>query len=304
MQNRQTCGQFFEPLQKNMPQVRDYGTILLVSIAIKEQQPPLMLFKKFSISNSINSTTSVSRSLNSEVFLTSLRLEDQISVMIMLNTISSFYHQLVSTIVHSTKTEDFMPSLIGQSILQEKSLKKATQSHGSANLASRIWEPAHVKAQWTTVIQNTSTNVKCSKCGKTNHTTDCCWLLTKKPPFKPSGSSQPQKRQPYAKKQKADAYLLHHKLKNKKKGKGKAGVHVANLKLAHLVSIIEISEDESTEANLADTEEEETVQFSNLFAFSSLNHDKPHHHKSITDIANSFQVEITEVDSEEPIFET
>ena len=223
--------------------------------------------------------------------------------MIILNTLPSSYHQLVSTIVHYIKTKDFMLSLIGQSILQENSLRKATQSHGSANLASRIGEPAHAEAHQTTVIWNAPTNVKCSKCRKTNHTTDHCWLLIKKPPFKPSGNSQPQKRQPYAKKQKADAYQLHHKLKNKKKGKGKAGAHFADLELAHLASIIETSEDEAIEANIADTEED-TIQFSNLFASSPLDHDQPHHHKSITDITNSFQVEITEVNIEEPIFET
>ena len=84
-------------------------------------------------------------------------------------------------------------------------MRKSTWSHGPTSLASRIEEPAHAETHWTTVIWNAPTNVKCSKCGKTNHTTDHCWLLTKKPPSKPSGNSQPQKRQPYAKKQKADA---------------------------------------------------------------------------------------------------
>ena len=133
---------------------------------------------------------------------TSLRLEDQISTMIMLNVLPSSYHQLVSTIAHSTKTKDVMLSLIRQSILQKNTLRKATQSYRSADLASRIGEPAHAEAHQTTVIQNAPTNVKCSKCGKTNHTTDCCWLLIKKPLFKPSGNSQLQKRQPYTKKQK------------------------------------------------------------------------------------------------------
>ena len=70
------------------------------------------------------------------------------------------------------------------------------------------------------------------------------------------------------------------------------------------MSIIEISEDESTDVNLADTEEDDTIQFSNLFTFSSLDHDEPHQHESITDIANSLQVNITEVDTEEHVFET
>ena len=94
--------------------------------------------------------------------------------MTMLNALPSSYHQLVSTIVHFIKTEDFMSTLIRQSILQENSLRKATQFHGSASLASRIGEPAYVKAHQTTIIWNAPTNVKCSKCGKTNHTTDCC----------------------------------------------------------------------------------------------------------------------------------
>ena len=106
--------------------------------------------------------------------------------MIMLNVLPSSYHQLVSSIVHSTKTKDFILSLIRQSILQENSLRKATWSHGSANLASRIGEPAYAEAHWTTMIWSAPTNVKCSKYGKTNHTTDHCWFLTREPPFKPS----------------------------------------------------------------------------------------------------------------------
>ena len=81
-------------------------------------------------------------------------------------------------------------------------------------------------------------------------------------------------------------------------------MHFADLKLAHPASIIEILEDESTEVNLADTEEEETMQFSNLFTSSSLDHDELYYHESIADIANSLQVQITEVDTEEPVFET
>ena len=46
------------------------------------------------------------------------------------------------------------------------------------------------------------------------------------------------------------------------------------------------------------------MQFSNLFTSSSLDHNKPHHHKSIMDITNSLQVEVTKVDTEKPIFET
>ena len=74
-------------------------------------------------------------------------------------------------------------------------------------------------------------------------------------------------------------------------------MHFANLKLAHLVSIIEIPEDESLAVNLTDTEEEDIIQFSNLFVFSSLDHNELHYRKSITDITNSLQVEMTEVDT-------
>ena len=263
-----------------------------------------VLHFQFHKSNNISIQIAEFQGLLNQAAESSLRLEDQISAMIMFNVLSSSYHQLASTIVHSTKTEDFISSLITQSILQETSLRKATWSQRSANLASRIGEPAHAEAHRTTVIWNVLTNVKCSKCGKTNHTTDCCWLLTKKPPFKPSGNSQPQKRQPYAKKQKADTYQLQYKFKSKKKGKGKAGVHFADLELGHLVRIIKISEDEAIEANLAAIEEEETMQFSNLFASSSLDHEEPHHHESIMNITNSLQVEIVEEDTEEPVFET
>ena len=81
-----------------------------------------------------------------------MRLKDQISAMIMLNALPSSYHQLVSTIVHSINSEDFMQSLIRYSILQENSLRKATWSHGYASLASRIEEPAHAEAHWATMI--------------------------------------------------------------------------------------------------------------------------------------------------------
>ena len=141
------------------------------------------------------------------------------------------------------------------------------------------------------MIWNAPSNVKCSKCRKTNHTTDHYWLLTKKPPFKPSGNHQPQKRQSDAKKQKANVYKLHHELKNKKKGKSKTCTYFTNLELAHFVSIIKLSE-------------EDTMEYSNLHTSSSLDHDEPNYHESITDIVNSFQVEITEEDIEEPVFET
>ena len=162
---------------------------------------------------------------------TSLRLEDKISSMIMFNTtvyISSSYNQLVSTIVHSTKIKDFISSLIGWSILQDNLLRKATWSHGSANLVSRIEEPTDTKALQTVVIWNAPSNVKCSKCRKTNHTTNCCWLLTKKPQFKPFWNHQPQKRQAYTKKQKANIYKIYHKLKDKKKDKSKTCAYFAN----------------------------------------------------------------------------
>ena len=139
---------------------------------------------------------------------------------------------------------------------------------------------------------------------KDNHTTDCCWLLTKKPLFKSFGNHQPQKRQSYAKKQKANTYELHHKFKNKKKGKGKVGVHFTDLELAHLASIIKPSEDGSIDTNFTDAEAEDAMGYSNLHASSSLNHELPDHHESITDITNFLQVEITEEDTEEPVFET
>ena len=106
------------------------------------------------------------------------------------------------------------------------------------------------------------------------------------------------------KKQKANAYELHHTLKNKKRGKSKAGAHFADLELAYLESIIELSEVESIDAHLTDTEQEDIMEHSNLHTSSFLDCDKPHHHESITDIANSLQVEITEEDIEEPVFET
>ena len=193
-----------------------------------------MLQFQFWPSNNISVQITEFQGLLNQTSETGLKLENNISAMVMLNTLPSSYHQLVSTIVHSTRTKDFLPSFIGKSILQENSLRKATWSHGSANVASRIGEPAHAEAYQTSVIWDAPTNMRCTKCNKTNHTTEWCWFNIKKPQSKPSGSAPFQKKQPYVKKQKAKAYELHHKLKRKKKGKGKAGVHFADLELAHL----------------------------------------------------------------------
>ena len=70
--------------------------------------------------------------------------------------------------------------------------------------------------------------------------------------------------------------------------------HNTNFELAHLVSIIKLSEDDSINANFANAEEEDTMEYSNLHKSSFLDHDEPNYHESITDIANSLQVEITE----------
>ena len=235
----------------------------------------------------------------------------------MLNALPSSYHQLVSTIVHSTKTEDFLPSLIGRSILQETSLRKATRSHGSVNLASRIGEPAHAEAHRTSVIRNAPTNMKCTKCNKTNHTTERCWFNNKKPQSKPSGSVPFQKKQPYAKKQKAKAYELCHKLKGKKKGKGKAhvhfadlemedSVHFANLQLAHLAQIIKLSDNESTdhEKNSADQYNDVTMDCSDLVDSSFLEGNNKDQPETIADIAASLPTIRLPDNYEEPIFDT
>ena len=227
----------------------------------------------------------------------------------MLNALSSSYHQLVSTIVHSTETEDFLPSLIGRSILQENSLRKATWSHGSANLASKIGEPAHAEAYRTSMIRNASTNMKCTKCNKTNHTTERCWFNNKKPQSKPSESVPFQKKQPYAKKQKAKAYALHHKLKGKKKGKSKAHVHFADLQLAHLAQIVELSDGDSTdhEKDSADQQvnnSDVTMDYHDLVESSYLENSDEHQLETITDIAASMPTIRLSDNYEEPIFET
>ena len=238
----------------------------------------------------------------------------------MLNALPSSYHQLVSTIAHSTKTEDFLPSLIGRSILQENYLRKATWSHRSVNLASRIGEPAHAEVYRASVIQNAPTNMKCTKCNKTNHTMEQCWFNNKKPQSKPSGSIPFQKKQCYAKKQKAKAYEFHHKLKGKKKGKGKAhvhfadleieeGVHFADLQLAHLAQIIELSDDESAdhERDQADQQANDldvTMDYSNLVESSYLKNSEEHQLETITDIAASLPTIRLPDNYEEPIFKT
>ena len=72
-----------------------------------------VLHFQFCPSNNISIQTAEFQSLLNQAAKASQRHEDQISAMIMLNSLPSSYHQLVSTIVHSTRTKDFVPSLIG-----------------------------------------------------------------------------------------------------------------------------------------------------------------------------------------------
>ena len=76
-----------------------------------------VLHFQFHSSNNTSIQIAEFQGLLNQAAETGLRLKDQISIMIMLNALPSSYHQLVSTIVHSTKSEDFVPSLIKQSIL-------------------------------------------------------------------------------------------------------------------------------------------------------------------------------------------
>ena len=72
-----------------------------------------VLHFQFHQSNNVSIQITEFQGLRNQATEISLRLKDQISTMIMLNALPSSYHQLVSTITHSTKTEDFMLSLIG-----------------------------------------------------------------------------------------------------------------------------------------------------------------------------------------------
>ena len=187
-------------------------------------------------------------------------------------------------------------------------------------MASRIGEPAHAEAYKTSVIQNAPTNMKCTKCNKTNHTTERCWFNNKKPQSKSSGSVPFQKKQPYVKKQKAKAYELRHKLKGKKKGKGKAHVHFADLEmedsvhftdlqLAHLAQIVELSDEESTDhkknsANQDDNNSDISMDCTDLVDSSLFKGSDEYQPETIADIAASLPTIKLPDNYEELIFET
>ncbi|KAF8546551.1 hypothetical protein OG21DRAFT_1527757 [Imleria badia] len=138
------------------------------------------------IMSQINKLTSTYNKMTSA----GLTLPENLKAMILLNSLLSSYHSLISTIVQTTTAAQFTLDNIIPKIVSEGQLRHTSQSNcqGPAHRMTAIQHELVAAANRTSTIQHTPSKPTCSHCGK-SHASDSCWQVYGRPR---QSNSQPQ----------------------------------------------------------------------------------------------------------------